>query len=306
MQNVYMTDEQNITPEQPGPAILLGRKIREARKRRGWTIAELADKLGRPREWVNRAELGYSEYGEYKPPSPSDIQAMAGLMSGCFTDPDEELVALAEAADAKFRAYKSPAAPRRGGVGKLTQTEVIIGEKQVVQAITDLINEQHSDAIIRNTGIKAPGHYMALGEEWKKYRVALGEFLNRNPNSLFKRVESVTSREQLEQAKNADEKVTGERSLKDVHNAKLKFYKHNPLQMHVVIGQREAILALPQTSGQAGSNVAILVRDKIFVEAMRVWYDEVLWDAPGECKMVDFADFKRSFSDLEQMYDFKE
>lgn len=87
-----------------------------------------------------------------------------------------------------------------------------------------------------------------------------------------------------------------------MHNAKVKFYKHNPLQMHVVIGQREAILALLQTSGQAGSNAAILIPDKIFVEALRVWYDETLWDAPGEYCTVDFQRFDDSFEAVRQMY----
>jgi hypothetical protein len=134
--------------------------------------------------------------------------------------------------------------------------------------------------------------------------MALGDFLSENPNALFKRVEHVTSPEQLEQAKSADEKTAGNRPLKKVHNVKAKFYKHNPLQMHAVIGQREAILALPQTSGQAGSNVALLIRDRVFVEALRVWYDEVLWDAPGACQMVEFSDLAGSFEKIKELYGF--
>lgn len=118
---------------------------------------------------------------------------------------------------------------------------------------------------------------------------------------MFKRVESVSSISQLEKAKEADSKLKGNRSLEDTHNAKIKFYKHNPLQMHVLIGQREAILALPQVSGQSGSNIALLIRDKVFVEALRVWYDEVLWDAPGDSFHVDFQHFEESFEKIAGM-----
>jgi hypothetical protein len=94
--------------------------------------------------------------------------------------------------------------------------------------------------------------------------------------------------------------------MENVHNAKIKFHQSNPLQLHVVIGQREAILALPQSSGQAGSNIALLIRDKIFVEALRIWYDEVLWDFPDEFKIVNFKDFDKSFEDIKKMYKFGE
>ncbi|HVS58581.1 MAG TPA: helix-turn-helix domain-containing protein [Candidatus Saccharimonadales bacterium] len=291
------------TPEDTSAAVAFGRKVRQARKAKGWTIAELADKLGRPREWLNRLELGYSEYGEYKPASPADIHMLADCLGDYLDITVEELLDMGAEAQRDFDAVKLHGhTGRRTPFGKLTQTEVIIGERQIVQAIVDLIEEQHSDAIIRNTGIKSPGTYLSVTEDWKNYRVALGKFLSENPNALFKRVEYAACSEQLQEAKAADEKLAGAREYKAVHNAKLRFRKDNPLQLHVIIGQREAILALPQTSGLAGSNIALLIRDKVFVEALRIWYDEVLWDAPGESKTVDFTRFEETFESIKQMY----
>jgi transcriptional regulator with XRE-family HTH domain len=300
-----MNIPNNISDDNANAAKKLGDAIRSARLNRGWTIAELAEKLGRTREWLNRVELGYCEYGEYKPISVADVNSLIDLLENNFKEEPSTLIKLAEQADEDYRMYKRQQnRSHRSNFGKLTQTEVVIGEKQIVQAILDLIQEQHADAIIRNTGIKPPGHYLTLSDDWIPYRAALGQFLEKNPNGMFKRVEFSSNPDQLEHAKAADKKLNGIRELNHVHNAKIKFFSHNPLQLHVVIGQREAILALPQTTGQAGSNVALLVRDKIFVEALRIWYDEVLWDAPGEYKTIDFSKFDHSFDEVKKMYDF--
>jgi transcriptional regulator with XRE-family HTH domain len=299
-----MSIEQPIEND-VSPAVVLGGQIRAARRARGWTIAELADKLGRPREWLNRVELGYSEQGEYRPASAADIQTMVDLLGDNLELPAGRLAELGRAAEREYMAGKAERRGRRNAHGKLTQTEIIIGEKQIVAAIVDLINEQHSDAIIRNTGIKSLGNYHRVTPRWRQYREALGDFLSKNPNAIFKRVEYAATADRLDKAKEADERLAGSRKVKDVHNARIKFHRQNPLQMHVLIGQREAIIALPQTSGQAGSNIALLVRDKVFVEALRVWYDEVLWDAQGECLPVDFSAFDESFESIRKMYGFK-
>lgn len=288
--------------DQSTAAVALGRIIREARKSSGLTIAELASKLDRTREWLNRIELGYSEYGEYRPPSISDLKMIIDLIGGNLSLTDQEFLELGHKTQEEFDSLKlKTTVKKRKSFGKLTQTEVIIGEKQIVQSIIDIIKDQPPDSIIRNTGIKSVGNYLSVSEEWKNYRMALGDFLATNPNALFKRIEYAADSKQLLEAKAADEKVAGEREVQEVHNARLKFKKHNPLQLHVFIGQHEAILALPQVSGLAGSNIALLIRDKGFVEALRIWYDEVLWDAPGDSIVVDFQKFDESFQEIAKM-----
>lgn len=298
---------ENTSSEPLSPVVKLGQFIRTARKRQGLTMAQLADQIGRPREWLNRVELGYSEYGEYKPASQADIQTIYDLLESNFTVSLSRLLELGKLAEEQFYKGKlSQSSTRRAVSGKLTQTEVIVGEKQIVRAIIDLINEQHSDAIIRNTGIKGNGNNPNVTENWKAYRNELGSFLTQNPNAIFKRVEYAASSSHLAVAKETDIRVAGSRRNEDVHNAKIKFHKQNPMQLHVLIGQREALIALPHTSGQVGSNMALLIRDKIFVEALRVWYDEVLWDAPGISKTIDFTKYDESFEEIKQMYGYNE
>jgi hypothetical protein len=103
-------------------------------------------------------------------------------------------------------------------------------------------------------------------------------------------------------SKETDRHLAYEKPLTEVHNARVKFRKGNPLSLHVLIGQREAILALPRSSGQPGSNMALLVRDRLFVEALRLWYDEVLWEGPEPSVMVDYTRFDESFEEVKKMY----
>jgi hypothetical protein len=181
-----------------------------------------------------------------------------------------------------------------------------MGEEAVVEAITNLIEMQHSDAVIRNTGIRGQGSYMVRTPVWNQYREALAKFLKNNPNGIFKRVEYVASDAYLGVSRESDERLRADGDLKDVHNAKIKFRKQNPLSLHLLIGQREAILALPRSSGQPGSNMALLVRDKLFVEALRQWYDEVLWEGPDPHVMVDYSKFDESFEEIKKMYDYSD
>lgn len=284
-------------------AAQLGQILRNARKRKKWTIAQLAEALGRPREWLNRVELGYSEFGEHKPPTEGDMRVLINVMPDISVAERVEMFRLRELSEAEFNKFKLNRNVRpRKTLGKLTQAEVVMGEEAVVDAILDLINQQHSDAVLRNTGIRGQGSFVQRTEYWKKYREALGDFLAKNPNGVFKRIEYVANENYLHSAKESDSFLTGGRKIEEVHNAKVKFRKNNPLSLHLLIGQREAILALPLSSGQPGSNMALVVRDKIFVEALRVWYDEVLWEGQEPSTMVDFGRFEESFEAIKQMY----
>jgi transcriptional regulator with XRE-family HTH domain len=292
----------HIDTFETSPAVRLGQYIRIARQSKGLTIAQLAEQVGRPREWLNRIELGHSEFGEHRPPSMADLQSLGSCLKGSLNLPIEHLLELGKQAETEFNAYKSNRRKKTPSKGKLTQAEIIIGEEAVVKSIIDLIEEQHSDAVIRNIGIRGQGSYTQRTSAWNQYRVQLGKFLANNPNGIFRRVEYVANNAYLAMSKETDRHLAYEKPLTEVHNARVKFRKGNPLSLHVLIGQREAILALPRSSGQPGSNMALLVRDRLFVEALRLWYDEVLWEGPEPSVMVDYTRFDESFEEVKKMY----
>ncbi|MEO7617426.1 MAG: helix-turn-helix transcriptional regulator, partial [Candidatus Saccharibacteria bacterium] len=150
----------NDAQDELSPAQMLGDSIRLARTKRGITIAQLAEKIGRPREWLNRVELGYSEFGDIKPPSESDLRTIISILGEHLDITGDELVSLGSEAESSFQSFRQNSRSRsRKSGGKQIQAEVIIGEAQIGQSIVDLIGEQHSDAVIRNTGIRSFGSY---------------------------------------------------------------------------------------------------------------------------------------------------
>ena len=285
------------------PAVTLGSKIRLARKATGLTIAQLAEEIGRPREWLNRLELGYSEYGEHRPPSQSEIRVLHRFVHPGSDTEIDDLLELGRLAEAEFHSLRtSEQRPARKTSGRLTQTEVILGEEGIIEAVVNLIHSQEPNSVIRNTGIRVPSNSLPSSETWARYGKSLGQFLSDNPMALLKRIEFAPTKETLALSKVSDVRIKGPRDIGDVHNAKVKFSSTNPFQMHVLIGQREAIMALPHIVGHSGSNIAILIRDKQFIEALRIWYDEVLWDGGNVNRLVRFSEFDQSFREIADMY----
>jgi transcriptional regulator with XRE-family HTH domain len=280
----------------------LGEIIRVARKNRDLTIAQLAEQIGRPREWLNRVELGYSDQGVIAPPSASDLKVIADKLRLEYSP----LIELSNAIKEEYNSTKVTRSKRRSAVGKLTNAEVIMGETQIYDVIKDIIAEQNSEAVIRNTGIRGIGEgTKQYSPSWKNYRQLLGQFLRDNPDSLLKRAEYVETLPHLDLAKESDRWLAADRKLNEVDNARIKFFKYNPLKLHILIGQREALIALPHNWGKPGSiEMALVVRDKFFVEALRKWYDDVLWDGKSPNTIVDFADYENSFSEVAKMYGF--
>lgn len=288
----------------PSAAVRLGQVLRRARQQQGLTIAAAAEQLGRPREWLNRAELGYSDDGVYRPPSASDLAVLADLLkSGLDTD-REDLFELGREAEAEFYALRGGRQVRNKHLGRVGQVELVIGGEQVNLAISDLIAAQHSDAIIRNTGIRNINSYKKVTTGRVGYAKALGKFLADNPNALLKRVVNVSSKQHLEISKQADKRLTNGRRPVEVHNAKVKYRRNNPLHLHALIGQREAVLTFPQSSANSESNFAMIIRDKQFVEALRTWYDEILWEGSDPSQIVNFEKFDESYKNIAGMYGF--
>jgi hypothetical protein len=42
------------------------------------------------------------------------------------------------------------------------------------------------------------------------------------------------------------------------------------------------------------------------VEALRLWYDEVLWEGPEPSVMVDYTRFDESFEEIKKMYGYND
>lgn len=273
--------------------------IREARQAKGWTIAQLAERIGRPREWLNRVELGYGEFGEVRPPNGAPLRQLAD----CLGIDQASVVALGTQAEQDYKALFLTSRSAKTRAGKVIQDEVIVGEAEIYAAAENLINEQHSDALIRTTGIWSHANTsLAAVPEWKKYRQRLGKFISDNRQSGIKRAEYLGTKRNFDIAMAADKLLAQKQTIPS--NVKIKFFKYNPVILDVLIGQREAIIAFPQRTGYQGLTVGLLVRDKLFVESLRTWFDEVVWESGFENRNLNFNNLLASLEDIRNLYDY--
>ncbi|HSX14941.1 MAG TPA: helix-turn-helix transcriptional regulator [Candidatus Saccharimonadales bacterium] len=301
-----MNTTQNNTNDEAqaeSAAEQLGRMLREARKKCGWTIAQLAEKIGRPREWLNRVELGYSDLGVQRPPSPADLESLARYLGSNLRSSLDDLLLLVGKAVADYNSLNPQRGDGRRRDGKVIQTEVIMGEAQIYQAMLRMLEEQHSDTILRHTGIWAhPSKHVSSIPEWLDYRRAVGQFLKKNPYALIKRAEYLWNSESFKIALDADRLLVESDDLNQNQNARIRFFKRNPLVLDVAIGQREAIIAIPQRSGFQSLSAALLIKDKAFVEALRSWFEEVVWDSEIPHENLDYSDWDKSVGKIKDMY----
>lgn len=284
------------------PDLVIGEAVRRARKQLGLTQKELGRTISRPREWVSALENANLP----SPPTSTDIGQLQRALSEALTLPEDELLRLHESVEARHRARYGGRIRRR--TGRPVTVEVVQGREQVADAIVGVVQAQGPEAIVRNVGIKTVSTYHRVTDAWRRYREALGAFLATNSHAMFKRAEYVTSHNQLSLAKEADERLRGGRELADVHNVKVRFFKSNPLVLHVLVGEREAVLAIPDKAGASGSSTALVVRDASLVAALQTWFDEVVWDSHSDEDVIDvrFDRFDECFEHIEGMYGFED
>jgi transcriptional regulator with XRE-family HTH domain len=279
------------------PVEQLAEFVKDRRRAAGLTQKELSKECGRPREWVSHLERADELQA---PPTGGDVVKLVRGLDLSEADADELGRLVEAAADARSTTVR----PRRRQLGRGVRVEVVEGEWEVEDAIITILEEEPEDATIRNTGLKGWSTYLRASASWQRYRELLGEHLCRNERAVFKRVEYLVRPEQLQLAKDADSRLAGDRPLPEVVNAKVKFLSHNPMTLHAMVGEDAAVLALPEASGRAGSSLALVIRDRQLVEALRVWFDEVLWENAPRSVSVSFDRFDESFDEVGKMYGF--
>ncbi len=68
-----------------------------------------------------------------------------------------------------------------------------------------------------------------------------------------------------------------------VGNVRTRFCFVNPLSADVLIGENEALIAIPADHNRPDLRACVVVDDPGFVRALREWYDEFVWEPAGEC-----------------------
>jgi transcriptional regulator with XRE-family HTH domain len=301
-QNIDGASDGDNSAVPPGitSAEQLGGLLRHARRERGkgkWSLAWVAGRIGRSRVWLNRVELGYAKDGSVPLPTDADLAGLARLLELDLT----ALLRLRNEARAELEqaGLRRVRPERRTPAGRRAQTEVFRGDENVYRAARELLERQSSEARLKVTHVvtRHPDPE-GLRPYQREYVGALADFLSDNrETATLDRVVHAQSAESLAMAKGKTAALAAGRPADEIRNIDTRFCFANPVLLDVLIGEREALIAIPDHRGHPTLTAGILISDASFVEALKTWFHDIVWKSPGV--PVDYTKIDETFAAIE-------
>ncbi|HSH61597.1 MAG TPA: hypothetical protein VK988_18505 [Acidimicrobiales bacterium] len=87
------------------------------------------------------------------------------------------------------------------------------------------------------------------------------------------------------------------RDAQDVRNIETRFCSGNPVLLDVLIGEREAMISVPDHRGHPTLSASVLISDPSFVEALKTWFQQIVWKAPAVD--IEYPSYEDTFSQLD-------
>lgn len=241
--------------------------VREARQGLGLTQAQLAKRAGISPSYLSRIESAAWERGG---PWPADgvLCALARALGLSST----ELVGLrnrARSGQAQYTQHPEGLARANGR----PPYAVRIGADEVDAAARRLVEGNPRRGTFRSVQVSAPHATARTDQPASTYVDALADRLSESGESLLYRV-CAPSRHQPDPVRSTVDR-------RSAANVRARVAFTNPLVLDVLIGEHEALIALPDRRGHPHLAACVVVDDPDFVDAMRRWYDEWVWEPPG-------------------------
>jgi hypothetical protein len=150
---------------------------------------------------------------------------------------------------------------------------VRIGADEVDAAARRLVAGNPRRGTFRSVQVSAPQPTARTDQPASTYVDALADRLADSGESLLYRV-CAPSRHQPDPVRSTVDR-------RSAANVRARVAFANPLVLDVLIGEHEALIALPDRRGHPHLAACVVVDDPDFVDAMREWYDEWVWEPPG-------------------------
>jgi transcriptional regulator with XRE-family HTH domain len=244
--------------------------IADARRDAGLSQAALARRAGISPSYLSRIESAAWERGG---PLPADgvLRALAralGVSSAA-------LVALGrEARDGQEAVSGSPG--RGSRAARRPPYAISMGPDAVDAAAREVVRRNSPQGTLRSAQVFV-SEPLGDGDMEPSYLDTLGDTLAGSPDAMLYRV-CACDRSSLDTARATVDRLAGARGPATAGNVRTRIAFANPLVLDVLIGDHEALLALPDRRGRPHLRAGIVVDDPDFVAALRDWFDETVWD----------------------------
>lgn len=273
----------------------LANALRGARLAAGLQQVELARRAGITPSYLSRIEAAAWNHGG---PWPSDqvLRSLARTLSLSST----ELVAM------RNRARRGAAGPGpdpgKGWLRGRNAVRYVVrdqGSQEVYKAAADLIERNPPGGSLRATTVVPSAHPPADTEGQDLYADALRRKLDDDPDTTYFRMASATAGS-FGMLRHLTEQLAGEDAGAPLGNVRSRFSFVNPLCADVLIGENEALIAIPARRNRPDLRACVVIDDPDFVRALREWYDEFVWEPSGDWVEIDAAHPDECLDEIEK------
>jgi transcriptional regulator with XRE-family HTH domain len=246
----------------------LASTVRDGRRSLQVTQAELARRAGISPSYLSRIESASWERGG---PWPADgvLVALARAIGPSST----ELIGLRSRARSAMRRESGQPDALARAQGRQPYA-VSVGDGDVDAAARRLIDRNPRQGTLRSVHVSTAAGRPSGDEPPSTYVDALADRLAAAGETLLYRV-CAPSRHQRDPVRAPVDRWSAP-------NVRARVAFANPLVMDVLIGEHEALIALPDHRGHPHLGACVVVDDPDFVDAIRRWYDQWVWEPPGD------------------------
>jgi transcriptional regulator with XRE-family HTH domain len=255
----------------------LGATVRAARRALHLTQAQLAGRAGISPSYLSRIESAAWERGG---PWPAD--GVLGALARALGVSSTELVGLRNRAQSTLQRGPAQSGAFARANGRPPYS-VCMGIDEVDAAARRVVERNPRHGTFRSVQM-SPRHPPTSAEPASTYVDALAARLADCGETLLYQV-AIPSRRHLDSAPLPADGWAGA-------NVRARVASTNPLVLDVLISEHEALIALPDRRGHPNLAACVVVDDPDFVDAMREWFDEWVWEppaasAPGHTEVVE-------------------